>query len=232
MLRWPHAHHRDLRARLPAAPPTIDDTCLHQNRHLMITAFRLRQRRADLPSRWSSTGCDETYPNAPCQQQNGPAMATPGGYLNCHLPLPPTRPIIARPRAHCEPSHAPSSSLKDAMRRTKARRSLFAHSFVHHHVEETANGSCNRWYANNQHCPLRCIGAQQEHLALSTPASRSNAAEPASDQRWGYRRADGEAHGSPGSLGQDERQSAVDRALLRGWIRCLLVGTVPQGTRH
>ena len=29
-----------------------------------------------------------------------------------------------------------------------------------------------------------------------------------------------------------KRQSAVDRALLRGWIRCLLVGTVPQGARH
>src|SRR6516162_4304609 len=36
----------------------------------------------------------------------------------------------------------------------------------HHHVEETANGSCDRWYANNQDCPLQCIGAQQEYLAL------------------------------------------------------------------
>ena len=37
---------------------------------------------------------------------------------------------------------------------------------------------------------------------------------------------------APRSLGQGERQGAVDRALLRGWIRCLLVGTVSQGTRH
>src|ERR1700751_5313066 len=122
MLRWPHAHHRDLRARLPAAPPTIDDTCLHQNRHLMIPAFRLRQRRAALPSRWSSTGCDETYPNAPCQQQNGPAMATPGGYLNCHLPLPPTRPIIvalepiASRRTHHPPHSNPHSRVHGAFR--------------------------------------------------------------------------------------------------------------------
>src|SRR6266481_3916028 len=83
----------------------------HQNRHLMITATRLRQRRADLPSPWSSTGCDDTHSNAPCQQQNEPARATLGGYPNYQdLPLPPTRCVIARPSAHCDPSNAPSSS--------------------------------------------------------------------------------------------------------------------------
>ena len=55
MLRRPHAHHRGLRARLPAAAPTFGDSRRHQNRHLMITATRLRQRRADLRSPWSSS---------------------------------------------------------------------------------------------------------------------------------------------------------------------------------
>jgi hypothetical protein len=115
MLRRPHAHHRGLRARLPAAAPTFGDSRRHQNRHLMITATRLQQRRADLPSPWSSTGCDDTHSNAPCQQQNEPARATLGGYPNYQdLPLPPTTCVIARPSAHCDPSNAPSSSLKSA----------------------------------------------------------------------------------------------------------------------
>jgi len=67
---------------------------------------------------------------------------------------------------------------------------------------------------------------------LGTPLSRSSAAESVSDRRRGYGKADGKTHGSPRSLAQDERQGAVDRALLRGWIRCLLAGTVSQGTRH
>src|SRR6201984_1408782 len=79
----------------------------------MITAIRMRQRRTDLPSRWSSTGCEDTHSNAPCQRQNEPAMATLGGYLTYqHPPLPPTRRVIARPRPHYDPSHAPSPSLK------------------------------------------------------------------------------------------------------------------------
>src|SRR5262249_55877911 len=53
----PHDHHGGLCARLPAVPPTIGNTRPHQNRHLMITAIRFRQRRADLISGWSSTGC-------------------------------------------------------------------------------------------------------------------------------------------------------------------------------
>ena len=32
MLRRPHDHHRDLRAQLPAALPTIDDNRRHQDR--------------------------------------------------------------------------------------------------------------------------------------------------------------------------------------------------------
>ena len=69
----------------------------------MITAMRLRQRKADLPSRWSLTGCDQTYSNAPCQRQNEPTVATLDGSLNYQqLFLPPTRPAIAGPRAHCD----------------------------------------------------------------------------------------------------------------------------------
>ena len=63
-------------------------------------------------------------------------------------------------------------------------------------------------------------------LALQFP----DRAQPSSvsDQRRGYGRADGETHSSPRSLGQDERQGAVDRDLLRGRIRRLLAGTVSQ----
>src|SRR5215475_6143999 len=70
MLRWPHAHHRGLRAWLPAPPPALVDNRRHQNRHLMITSIRLRRRRADLPSHWSSTGSDDTHSNSPCQRQD------------------------------------------------------------------------------------------------------------------------------------------------------------------
>jgi hypothetical protein len=76
----------------------------------MITAIALRRRRADLPPRWSSTGCDDTHSNATCQRQNIPAMTALGGYLNSkHLPLPPTQRVIARHRADYDPSHPPSA---------------------------------------------------------------------------------------------------------------------------
>src|SRR6516162_5360368 len=109
----------------------------------MITAIRFRRRRADLLSHWSSTGCGDTHSNAPSQRQSEPAMATLDGYLNHqHLLLLPKKARHCSPSSAFRSSDAPSASPKDAMRRTKARRSLFAHSFVvHHHVEETANGS-------------------------------------------------------------------------------------------
>ena len=101
MLRWPHAHHRGLRARQPAALPAIADNRRHQKRHLMITAIRYRRRRADLLSCWSSTGCGDTHSNAPSQPQGEPAMAMLDGYLNHqHQLLPPIRRIITPARAH------------------------------------------------------------------------------------------------------------------------------------
>ena len=100
----------------------------------MITAIRSRRRRADLLSRWSSTGCDDTRSNAPSPRQSAPTMATLDGYPNHqHLLLPPTRRAIARPQAHCNrrthlPRHPnPHSRARCALRALHPRvRSLAA----------------------------------------------------------------------------------------------------------
>ena len=55
VLRRPHDHHRDLRARLPAAPPADRASRRHQDRHLMSAAAASRTRIAERVPRWSST---------------------------------------------------------------------------------------------------------------------------------------------------------------------------------
>ena len=113
MLRRPHDHHRDLRARLPAALPTIDDNRRHQDRYVMTAITGLRRRRVDLASCWSSTGCHHARSIAPCGHQREPATATLGDRPNhqSQLLLPACR-VIARDQTHCAPSHTPSASAK------------------------------------------------------------------------------------------------------------------------
>ena len=68
--------------RLPAALPTIDDNRRHQDRYLMTAITRLRRRRVDLASCWSSTGCDcarlkrRAAINASLQQPSATSIAT------------------------------------------------------------------------------------------------------------------------------------------------------------
>ena len=113
MLRRPHDHHRDLRARLPAALPTIDDNRRHQDRYVMTAITGLRRRRVDLASCWSSTGCHPARSTAPCGHQRKPATATLSDRPNhqSQLLLPACR-GIARAPAHRAPSHTPSASAK------------------------------------------------------------------------------------------------------------------------
>ena len=53
VLRWPHDHHRDLRARLNASHPSVEPD---QNRHIMMPLTRARRPIAARPCRRSSTG--------------------------------------------------------------------------------------------------------------------------------------------------------------------------------
>jgi hypothetical protein len=125
----------------------------------MITAIRFRRRRADLPSRWSSTACDDTHSNAPFYHQSEPAMATLDGHLNCqHLPLPPTRCIIARPRAHCDPpTHLP--------------RQPIPHSGVARRFPRTVSRGFVPWRLSDAgHCPLGTI-VHGRHPKPSTQAA-------------------------------------------------------------
>jgi hypothetical protein len=79
----------------------------------MTTIAGLPRRSADLASRWSSAGCDDTPPNAPCRHQSKLATATLNDRLN-HQPklLLPTSRVFARTKAHRAPSHPPSASAK------------------------------------------------------------------------------------------------------------------------
>src|SRR5215467_3347571 len=58
------------------------------------------------------------------------------------------------------------------------------------------------------------VGIEQEKLAVGDPVSGSGATERLSDRRRRHRKADGEAHCSPRLLGQGERRTADDHALL------------------
>ena len=112
----------------------------------------------------------------------------------------PTSALIRSPQAPRSKPLTHHAAVKDAMRRTKAA-SVFLHSpSSHRDVRRLANGSCNHWYACRDY-PPRCIGAEQEQLALGTPVSRSSAAELVSDQRRGYGRADGESSWQPAIAG-------------------------------
>src|SRR5262245_32666115 len=118
------------------------------------------------------------------------------------------------------------------MRRTEAA-SLFLHSPSSPILDERrpTDGPFNHGFPRRSD-HLRRLGAEQEQLALGTPVSGPPAAEPLSDQRRGYGGAHGEADGGAESLRQIERQGTVDRAVLRGWLRRLLAGTVSPGVRH
>jgi hypothetical protein len=79
----------------------------------MTAIAGLRQRSADLLSRWSSTGCDDTRPHAPCHHPG--KLATTAFTVRRHhqseLPLATCR-SIARAQAHYATSRAPSESAK------------------------------------------------------------------------------------------------------------------------
>jgi hypothetical protein len=134
MLRRPHDHHRDLRAQLPAALPTIDDNRRHQDRYVMTATTGLRPRRVDLASCCSSTGCHHARSTAPCGHQRKPATATQAAVptINpscCCLPvallLAPRR--IALFRAHLRRQPNPHSQGRGASAHHRPRvRSLAA----------------------------------------------------------------------------------------------------------
>src|SRR5437660_11733795 len=66
MLRWPHDHHRNLRARLNAAASA--DRSDDQDRHLM-TAPTPRSRKVFRSLSWSSTGRDSIRSNIQLSDQ-------------------------------------------------------------------------------------------------------------------------------------------------------------------
>src|SRR5207248_2328793 len=113
VLRRPHDPRRDLRARLPAALPTIDANRRHQDRYVMTAIARLRRRIADRAARWSSTGCNDTRPHPPCHNPSDllTAASTVRRHHQPELLLPATR-VIARAEPHCAPSSPPSASVK------------------------------------------------------------------------------------------------------------------------
>src|SRR5216684_8194186 len=101
------------------------------------------------------------------------------------------------------------------MRRTKTRRNLTVLSFVQtlqsrEIINEPDILLCDFY----EHSSLR-VGAEQEQLAFGDPVSGSGAAEPLSNRRRKHRKADGEAYGSPGLLGQGERFAAGNHLVLR-----------------
>jgi hypothetical protein len=65
--------------------------------------------------------------------------------------------------------------------------------------------------ANTPHCALEL---SKNNWFVGDSVLGSGAAEPLSNRRWEHRKADSEAHCSPGLLGQGERRAAGDHALL------------------
>ena len=81
LLRRPHDHHRDLRARPIPALPTINANHRAQDRHVVTRIPVLRRRRADFACRRFSTDRDDTRQNPPFRRRSKPSRAA----LNLHL---------------------------------------------------------------------------------------------------------------------------------------------------
>ena len=136
VLRRSHEHHRDLQARRDAAIPTAAAN-RDQDRYIMITFPTSQIQNADLshgvvdPPRRRSRKC--TFTISTC----APIIIAQGGHLRSQ------RPVRARQRrrpTHSWVSAAISQFVCRAQRCYEAdegRLSLFALSFVHHHVKET-----------------------------------------------------------------------------------------------
>ena len=108
-----HDHHRDLRAQLPAALPTIDDNRRHQDQYVMTATTGLRPRRVDLASCWSSTGCQSRSLNCAVRP------STQACNRHTQRPSQPSIPAAvaclsryARAAAHRALSRTPSASAK------------------------------------------------------------------------------------------------------------------------
>jgi hypothetical protein len=96
LLRRPHAHHRNLRARqrTPISADVADGR--HQDRHIMSGIAQHPPRKAASHPRWPSAGHDGARTNLPCRdrsaRQSSPSAASGGGNnpRSC-LPIPPMR---------------------------------------------------------------------------------------------------------------------------------------------
>ena len=166
MRRRPHDHHRDLRAQLPAALPTIDDNRRHQDRYVMTATTGLRLRRVDLASCWSSTGCHHARSTAPCGHQRKPATATLSGRPNhqSQLLLRACR-VIARAAAHRALSRTPSASAKSPAK-AAAPPPTTARGFVPWRLSDA--GQRVRGSVDHRRHPKPCTQAvMPKHVVLS-----------------------------------------------------------------
>ena len=114
VLRWPHDHHRDLRARLRAdatdhrRQPSPSGSIRHDRDHWIATTprrSRLLLVLNRLPSR--SLNCADAAINASLQPPHSATVPT----INPTLLLPACH-GIARAQPHRAPSHTPSASAK------------------------------------------------------------------------------------------------------------------------
>jgi|SRR5688572_9408112 len=90
VLRWPHDHHRDLRARLNAAHPAIEPD---QDRHIMMPVTRALHPDTARMYRRSSTGDRHARADA------GPTHRNPGVSI-----------MRAATRSSATPTHPPASA--------------------------------------------------------------------------------------------------------------------------
>src|SRR4029077_264001 len=102
VLRWPHDHHRDLRARLDASHASVEPD---QNRHIMIPLTKARRPIAARPRRRSSTADGDARLKAP--SAHAPACHVDGSGASrssALAPHPPPRPRHAAQPRPTEPS--------------------------------------------------------------------------------------------------------------------------------
>jgi len=101
LLRRPHAHHREVRARLTPALPSINANRRHQDRHLMTTIAASPLSSTALLSRWSSTGHEYAQLNMPFTNQREPSTAISSLPLDHQLALLRVSHTINHVQAHC-----------------------------------------------------------------------------------------------------------------------------------
>ena len=193
LLRRPHDHHRDLRARLPAEAPPHARSGSDQDRHLMTPSPPIDDRSDARHSRWLSAS-NALARAASLNSQPGPPPILSHTVQPANPPLRAHQSLCGKPIA-ATPSAPTSSSLTPRPNPHSARgtaSALTARDFVPWRFSDA--GRMSAWRASSCRRPKTCTGGPRALSAecLDHPQKRpcsghSGSAGSCQKVTWGAR---------------------------------------------